>query len=376
MGLSNEHQISELIKKGSDAVESRGDSGTHTYYSYVDSDGVSAGDITTPKYNENELRKAVDLNIDELILPTDARRILTVPKEVYDNLLAELENLRAQLNAANEQIGNLELDISELQSQIETLISEVDVARNLQAAAESQLEVFNEKYIKLTEDFQSALTKGILESIERASLNSQVVGLQAQVDSLSLQLNGKLARIQEGAKAGARITARVLDKTDIKYGDLVFRARRKDAGLGRWVNGPEIEIFNFSDEPIEVRIEEVSVTKENIFTYPESFTLEPQQFKYVKIGTNTDVVDLLKPTRFVNRAASILRTDSDVLNLLASALNPLSYVVGVNNWLGGDKSYKGALNIITGTIEDGNQSVISFSTDIQKHTGPKYTDRG
>lgn len=376
MGLSNEHQINELIKKGSDAVKSRGDTGVHTYYSYLESDGVSAGDITTPKYNENELKKAVDLNIDELILPTDARRTLTVPKEVYDNLLLELENLRAQLDFANKQIGSLEIDISELQAQIETLISEVDVARNFQADAESQIEVFNEKYIKLSEDFQSALTKGILESIERASLNSQVVGLQAQVDSLSLQLNGKLARIQEGAKAGARITARVLDKTDIKYGDLVFRARRKDSGSGRWINGPEIEVFNFSDDPIEVRIEEVSVTKENIFTYPESFTLEPQQFKYIKIGTNTNVVDLLKPTRFVNRASSILRTDADILNLLASALNPLSYVVGINNWLGGDKSYKGALNIITGTIAGGNQSVISFSTDIQKHTGPKYTDRG
>ena len=64
-------------------------------------------------------------------------------------------------------------------------------------------------------------------------------------------MNGKNARLAEGAKAGADITARVVEKSDAKLADLYFDYKNKSAS-GTWLNGPTVELFNTTIKRFEL----------------------------------------------------------------------------------------------------------------------------
>ena len=83
MAIDNQFRIDELISKGSRAIVSKDEvTGNHTFvqgskevvnepYPHLkgERDGEQVGRIEKPKYNEEQLVKAVDTKVDELISP-------------------------------------------------------------------------------------------------------------------------------------------------------------------------------------------------------------------------------------------------------------------------------------------------------------------
>ena len=183
MSLQNEFRVSELISSGSAVITSQNSEGNHTFYvkpTNEDFDGETSGYVERPKYNETELKKAVDVEVDELIPQTPKEQPKVVPQKTYDRLeslysgsLANIRNLDKELNAANGEIQRLT-------TENENLITQIDVERLLRASAENELNVTNDKYVTLVQDFQNSLSKGIREGIERVSLEAQLRGLQAE----------------------------------------------------------------------------------------------------------------------------------------------------------------------------------------------------
>lgn len=198
MSLQNEFRVSELISSGSAVITSQNSEGNHTFYvkpTNEDFDGETSGYVERPKYNETELKKAVDVEVDELIPQTPKEQPKVVPQKTYDRLeslysgsLANVRNLDKELNAANGEIQRLT-------TENENLITQIDVERLLRASAENELNVTNDKYVTLVQDFQNALSKGIREGIERVSLEAQLRGLQAEkqtFNELQTQLQNQL----------------------------------------------------------------------------------------------------------------------------------------------------------------------------------------
>lgn len=188
MSLQNEFRVSELISSGSAVITSQNSEGNHTFYvkpTNEDFDGETSGYVERPKYNETELKKAVDVEVDELIPQTPKEQPKVVPQKTYDRLeglysgsLSNVRNLDKELNDANGEIQRLS-------TENENLITQIDVERLLRASAENELDITNDKYVTLIQDFQNALSKGIREGIERVSLEAQLRGLQAEKQTFS-----------------------------------------------------------------------------------------------------------------------------------------------------------------------------------------------
>lgn len=146
--------------------------------------GETSGYIEKPKYNEEELKKSLDVKVDELIKKTKPEKAPYILKSKYlklqarfDDKVSELEDLRVQLNN--------EISISE---ELRSIVSQLEVSEDSallqRAAAEDETEVANDRFTKLLSDFQQAIIKGTKEGIERVSLTAQVQGLQAQKATL------------------------------------------------------------------------------------------------------------------------------------------------------------------------------------------------
>jgi len=198
MSLQNEFRVSELISSGSAVITSQNGEGNHTFYvkpTNEDFDGETSGYVERPKYNEEELKKAVDVEVDELIPQAPKEQPKVVPQKTYDRLeglysgsLSNIRNLDKELNDANGEIQRLS-------TENENLITQIDVERLLRASAENELDITNDKYVTLIQDFQNSLSKGIREGIERVSLEAQLRGLQAEkqtFNELQTQLQNQL----------------------------------------------------------------------------------------------------------------------------------------------------------------------------------------
>jgi len=231
-------------------------------------DGETSGYIEKPKYNEEELQKAIDVKVDELIKKEKIKKGPFVKQEIYDKLndrfktgTDAIEDLRAKLNDALSKISGLESQNLSLQQQL-------DAALQQRAVAENQNTVVSDRYGSLLADFQNSIIKGTKEAIERVSLTAQVRGLQAQKISLQEQLKLK-DQIEEQEEAQQEVAAILasLSGPDNSYDQKgesgwkvpephedpnLFETRqihfRSNRGGSGWGGLDSLELYNFSEE--------------------------------------------------------------------------------------------------------------------------------
>jgi len=217
MALDNKLRVSELVQSGSRAIISEDPiSKTHTFidggttivskssvepYEHIEGerDGELTNYIEKPKYDEGQLKKAVDTVIDELIVPPPPPSPPVVPKPVYDDLLERYNQAISDLAAANDTIRNLQAQVSQLQGEIRSLRQQLDAAQVARAIAENQLQQQASSFGELSSKFSQAIIKGTKEASARVSLQAQVEGLTAQKDTLReqiLQLRQIVASLQ------------------------------------------------------------------------------------------------------------------------------------------------------------------------------------
>lgn len=227
MAIDNQFRIGELISSGSRAIVSKDSiTGNHTFtmgskevintpYEHIkgERDGELIGRIEKPKYDESELKKAVDTDVDELIGPPKKEKPAVVPRPVYEDMRNQFLTASAELAIANERIQDLESEVETLKSEIATLLIQVDALSLQTAAAQNEAQTTNDRYTLLLQDFSSAIVKSTKEGIERVSLKAQTEGLIAQKESLREQLKslnlivGQLESQLSGAAAESAAAA-------------------------------------------------------------------------------------------------------------------------------------------------------------------------
>lgn len=261
-GLRNEEKVSELIEKGSTAIYTKNEYGVHIFSSSVDDDGIVFGKLTKPHYNTEELIKAIDTNIIELIPIEPPPLDDTVPRPLYEAALAEIEQRGIIIEQLNGMIYDLNAKIIELEIVSQSLRVELDNKDLLLAVAQNQVSQAFSKVQSTIVELQNSIQKATSEAIQRVSLSIRNETLIRQIEILEDQLFGRNAKLQEGFRLTKDFAARVVDKTDITVGELTYRQRppRLDS---EWINGPEIELFNFTDDTVTITFEEKPLTTKN-----------------------------------------------------------------------------------------------------------------
>lgn len=198
MSLQNEFRVSELISSGSAVITSQNEQGNHTFYvkpTAEDFDGETSGYVERPKYNEEQLKKAVNVVVDELIAAPAKPQPKVVPQKTYNRLETIYNQSLGKNTDLGKQLSDALAENETLNTANEALATQIDVERLLRASAENESQITNNKYISLIQDFQNALSKGIKEGIERVSLEAQLRGLQAEkvtFDELQKNLTAQL----------------------------------------------------------------------------------------------------------------------------------------------------------------------------------------
>jgi len=146
--------------------------------------GETTGYLERPIYNENELKLAIDVKVDELIKKKKRDRGEFVRKSLYDSKTAENRQLNNQLSEIQNENSNLESQIASLESTVSSLESQVESIQQELVAKEQALQEVLQNYEKTVGDLQTAVINGTKEGIERASLAARVQGLGAQRDTL------------------------------------------------------------------------------------------------------------------------------------------------------------------------------------------------
>lgn len=249
--------------------------------------GETSGYIERPKYNEEELKKAVDVKVDELIKPPKKQRGEYVKKQKYLELEARFTEANSKVADLRQEVATLDGVVASLESEIVSLTSEVESINTQLVAKQQELDGLLSRYNKLLEDFQNAVIKGTKEGIERVSLTAQVQGLQAQKETLQTQLEAQQAIVktleqqaetqrqvaeQQVAAAQAATSQDTVNQrgagqasgeigwvyptsepTKEAGSEAIAFVDKKKQNKG-WLRGRKIEVINSGDEPVTLNV--------------------------------------------------------------------------------------------------------------------------
>lgn len=286
----------DLLKSGS-LVISRS-SNAENLITITEKPAAVSGYLEKPNYIEEELTKAVDVEVDELINLPPKQKPLTVPKETYDDLtdlynqsINDLEDLRKQLNEAIADLETANLNIN-------LLNQTVDTERLLRAAADNQAQASFDRYTAVLLDFQRAIQKAIQEAIERVSLTAQVRGLQAQKEVLKVlvqNLQQSLQTSQEQILAAQFTSGQPgffenTNESGWKSPDSSISSPSAEPIYLRHtkvVNGMEIDFYNLTEEILIFTFEYIKGRREDIKGYNGVWLGGPQRVEVgPREGTN------------------------------------------------------------------------------------------
>lgn len=170
--------------------------------------------LEKPSYDSDELQKAVDTKVDELIKEKKPAKERYIKYDKYQKKLDELSDLRTQLQAAITQRDELQSLIDGLLADIQLLNTDILRANEQLLESENKFDELVKKHEQLLQDFQTAIVKGTKEGIERVSLTAQVRGLQAQKEVLqkNLQFQEQLVKtLQDTIEVNKQIAGQQIE---------------------------------------------------------------------------------------------------------------------------------------------------------------------
>jgi len=263
--------------------------------------------LTRPKYDETELKKAIDIEVRELRPDIPVPNLDLVPKPLYDDEVATNEDLRKQVSDLTLEVGTLTSTITELEAEVQSEINNRLSIEQSNDALVNQLNTLTQTVDDFALQIQNSLQKSVEEGILRASLQSQNTGFKAQIQALIKQidslnsiiegLQSQLGAVQnqqaivQGTQAQAQAAGAdvVNDVAIVKLGaeedtnQPKIWARFKSGGGSQWKNGKSLEITNNDKSEITVKL-----TKTNPESGKDFYTIPQMEFK-MAAGENKKV---------------------------------------------------------------------------------------
>jgi hypothetical protein len=335
-GLKNEKKVSELLISGSVAIKTKNDFGVHIFSGSVDDDGILFGKLSKPGYNDGELVKSIDTTIIELI-PIEAPILPeTVLKSIYDEALLQIDDLTAEVERLNDVVSDLTAKVTELEIVTQSLRVELDGRELLVASTQNDNRQSISKVQTTIVDLQNSIQKATAESIQRISLTARNETLLNENELLREQLFGKTAKLQEGFRVTEDFAIRVVNIADNTISDLAFNSRPIENGVGRWLNGPDIEISNFTNDSVTIN--------------------------FSQSGNSAGMLDQLPPV-------TIPANDSKIIPVNANQTAVKNNFAPIDAFQAsiGDRRYRGNLVAIS------SKGRVNIPMELQKQAGPKFS---
>ena len=213
-GLKNEGLITELLTSGSAILQPRNSSGVYMFDAANQQDGVVYGQLTKPKYNNNELIKSVDTVIVEL-LPIEAPPLDdTVPRPIYNEATQSVIDLTAEVARLNVIVTDLRAKVEEVQIVSESLRVSLDLKDINLASSQNQTAQLTTKVSSTISQLQNSIQKATAESIQRVSLYARNQSLQQELDALRLAASAKEQALAAGAVSTGQLASILFDAGD------------------------------------------------------------------------------------------------------------------------------------------------------------------
>jgi hypothetical protein len=291
-------QIESILNVSGSAAINRNEYGVNV----VDNTNVASSlifkGLTKDKYDTDELIKAVDTEVKELLPNIPNTNLDLVPRPVYNEKVLENEDLRKVVTKLNGDIVVLNSRISTLESQVQTEINNRLSIEQTNDLLVNQIETLNATIEDFASQISTSLQKSVDESILRASLQSQKTGFKAQIEALIQQINS-LNAIIEGLQAqlgavrqqkdleataqgqGGTIINKIVTTNFTPKGsatDPVMSYKIKNArdDAKEWINGKNLKIINNDLEPVTIKINATWDNNQKWFRIPKSnFQISP-----------------------------------------------------------------------------------------------------
>jgi hypothetical protein len=326
--------------------------------------------LTRPKYDETELKKAIDIEVRELRPDIPVPNLDLVPKPLYDDEVATNEDLRKQVSDLTLEVGTLTSTITDLESQVQSEINNRLSIEQSNDALVNQLNTLTQTVDDFALQIQNSLQKSVEEGILRASLQSQNTGFKAQIQALIKQidslnsiiegLQSQLGAVQnqqaivqgtqaQASAAGADVVNDVaivkLTGEEDTNAPKIW-ARFKSGGGSQWKNGKGLEITNNDKGEITVKL-----TKTNPESGKDFYTIPQMEFK-MTAGEN-------KKLEFTLNESTVSGLDSRKKG----------------GWFGGNtgsKDYKGGALKVTIVRSDGTAKDKTYDAGFGKYHPNSY----
>lgn len=271
--------------------------------------------LVKPKYDEEEIKKAIDVEVKELKPNIPISNLDLVPKSLYDEEVIQNEDLRQQVVDLNLEVSSLAITITDLESEVQSEINNRLSIEQSNDALVNQLNTLTQTVDDFALQIQNSLQKSIEEGILRASLQSQNTGFKAQIQALIKQidslnsiiegLQSQLGAVQnqqaitQGTQAQAQAAGAdvINDVAIVKIGPEEtpnapkILGRFSSDGDNKWVNGKTISITNNDKQPVNVTLTAKNPNDREFYKIPEkSFSVAAGATKEMEFTLNPNAV--------------------------------------------------------------------------------------
>ena len=306
----------------------------------VDSNNVASSlvfkELTKDKYDDEELKKAVDVEVKELLPNIPSTNLDLVPRPIYNAELTTSLNLRTQVTNLTNTIGTLNVRITDLESQVQIEINNRLTIEQTNDLLVNQIETLNATIEDFASQISTSLQKSVDESILRASLQSQKTGFKAQIEALIQQINSlnaiieglqaqlgavrqqkdleQTAQAQGGTIINKIVTANFSPKGTPSDATMSYKIKNARDDAKEWVRGKSLKLVNNDLEPVDVVIAATFDQNQKWFKIPKpSFRITAgatEEIEFVATPENTSY-GKRDNTTFYNAALTITITRAD-----------------------------------------------------------------
>jgi hypothetical protein len=268
--------LEKILSVSGSAAISRNEYGINV----VDSNNVASSlvfkGLTKDKYDNEELVKAVDVEVKELLPNIPTTNLDLVPRPLYTEQVNLVEDLRKQVQRLTLTIADLNTQITTLQAQVQTEINNRLSIEQTNDLLVNQIETLNATIEDFTSQISTSLQKSVDESILRASLQSQKTGFKAQIEALIQQINSlnaiieglqsqlgavrqqkdleQTAQSQGGTIINKIVTANFLAKGSANDPVMAYKIKNARDRAKEWVYGKNLKLVNNDLEPVTVTL--------------------------------------------------------------------------------------------------------------------------
>ena len=317
-------QIESILSVSGSAAINRNEYGVNV----VDKTNIASSlvfkGLTKDKYDTEELIKAVDVEVKELLPNIPNINLDLVPRPIYNEKVVENEDLRKQVRILNENVVVLNSRISTLESQVQTEINNRLSIEQTNDLLVNQIETLNATIEDFASQISTSLQKSVDESILRASLQSQKTGFKAQIEALIKQIDS-LNAIIEGLQAqlGAVRQQKDLEATAQSQGGTIInkivtanfspKGSANDAVMGykiknardrakEWVFGRNLKLINNDLEPVTVTLTtkfrtETLTTVFNAYVKEQAWFKAPKESFKISAGSTEEITFIETPEK-------------------------------------------------------------------------------